>query len=279
MINPAPDELSTKRNGLHQQPLPGGHRCGVHLESSPTDPTATSTTTTAPQTLDGTRSSLCTMTSHEHDPAAFHNGWRGRFNSWFFITFDRYISHAGRTHKLGAFGDLEPGAIVEIGAGVGSNFDFIPAGSRLVVIEPNMAMQPDLLERASNRNIDLEVHTAVAERMPLDDSSVDDVLCSLVLCTVADQDAVLGEIRRVLRPGGRFRFVEHVAAPRWSPRRWLQSVLRRPWSWLYEGCDICRNTAAAINDAGFARVRITQRRLRHSLFIPVNTAIYGVATK
>lgn len=216
---------------------------------------------------------------HEIAPAAFHNGWRGRFNAWFFTVFDRYIQHIGRAHKQAAFGDLEPGTIVEIGPGIGSNFEFVPAGSRLVAIEPNLAMHEALRKRAAERNIDLDLYATTAEQMSLATASVDDVLCSLVLCTVDDQATVLTEIRRVLRPGGRLRFVEHVAAPLWSPRRWLQHLLRKPWRWIYEGCDMCRNTSAAIRDAGFSQVELTERAWRHSVFIPVNTAIHGIATK
>jgi SAM-dependent methyltransferase len=208
---------------------------------------------------------------------AFHNGWRGRFNAWFFTTFDRYIAYIGDPHKRQAFGDIQAGTIVEIGPGVGANFDFIPPGSRLVAIEPNLAMHDGLRERAAARDIDLELLAVDAERLPLESDSVDDVVCSLVLCTVDDPGAALTEIRRVLRPGGRFRFVEHVAAPRWSPRRWLQHLLRKPWRWIYEGCDICRNTGAAIKRAGFSRLQIREGRFRHSLFVPINTAIYGIA--
>jgi len=210
-------------------------------------------------------------------PTAFHNGWRGRFNAWFFVLFDRYIAYLSRAHKARGFGGIEPGVIVEIGAGVGANFGFVPPGSRLVALEPNLAMHADLVARAEERGIDLELHTNGAERMPFEDASVDDVLCSLVLCTVHDQRAVLAEIRRVLKPGGRFRFVEHVAAPVWSPRRWLQRLLRRPWRWIYEGCDLCRETGSAIENAGFSTVQIHRDGFRHSVFVPVNSAIHGVA--
>lgn len=212
-------------------------------------------------------------------PAAFHNKWRGRFNAWFFVAFDRYLTHTGREHKRRAFGSIEPGVVVEIGPGVGANFDWVPPRSRLLALEPNLAMHPALRARAAERGIKLELHTASADRMPFEDGSVDDVLCSLVLCTVDDQDAVLAEVRRVLRPGGRFRFVEHVAAPIWSPRRWLQHALRAPWRWLYEGCDLCRPTGSAIERAGFAQVQINPRRWHQSIFIPVNTAIHGIAVR
>jgi ubiquinone/menaquinone biosynthesis C-methylase UbiE len=214
----------------------------------------------------------------EARPRTFDNGLIGRLNAWFFDTFDRYINIVSREHKQLAFGGIGAGTVVEIGAGVGANFDYIPEGSRLIAIEPNVAMHDGLLRRASERDIAIELVADDAHLLPLGDDSVDDVLCSLVLCTVADPDAVLAEVRRVLRPGGRFRFVEHVAAPVWSPRRWLQHALRRPWSWVYEGCDTCRDTASTVERAGFARVELERRRFRHSCFVPVNTAIAGVAT-
>ena len=77
----------------------------------------------------------------------------------------------------------------------------------------------------------------------------------------------------------RFRFVEHVAAPRWSPRRWLQHGIRRPWSWLFEGCDLCRDTASLVEEVGFSSVELRRGRLRRSLFVPVNTVVSGVATR
>jgi len=210
--------------------------------------------------------------------AAFDNGWRGRFNAWFFQVFDRYIAHVTRRLKDAAFGDIEAGTIVEIGPGVGANFDYIPRGSRLIAMEPNLPMHGPLRERAEERGIDLEIHAGGAESIPLADGSVDDVLCSLVLCTVDDPTVVLQEIRRVLRPGGRFRFVEHVAAPSSSPRRLLQRVIRRPWLWLFEGCDVCRDTGRTVESAGFASVDQHEALMRHSVFVPVNSALRGIAT-
>ena len=219
---------------------------------------------------------MCAPTD-THTTAGFDHGRRGAFNAWFFTAFDRYGNHIQRRHKEFAFAGLSPGVVVELGAGVGGNLDHLAPGSSLIAVEPNLAMHDGLRRRAAERGIGVEIITAGAESIPLPDASVDEVICSLVLCTVEDQQMVLDEVRRILRPGGRFRFVEHVAAPRWSPRRWMQHVLRRPWSWIYEGCDLCRDTGQAVEMAGFAQLEIRRRRLRHSAFVPVNTAIAGIA--
>ena len=201
-----------------------------------------------------------------------------RFNAWFFDSIDRYSNHVAYIHKRNAFEGLRSGTIVELGAGTGANFQFIPAGSRLIAIEPSIAMHARLQRNAVQQQIDLELLAVPAESIPLPDDSVDEVIASLVLCTVSDPEKVLTEIRRILRPGGTFRFVEHVAAHPASPRRWLQSILARPWAWLFEGCDTRRNTARIIVSAGFADLTLQFRRFRHSLFLPVNSAIWGIAT-
>jgi ubiquinone/menaquinone biosynthesis C-methylase UbiE len=202
-----------------------------------------------------------------------------RANAAFFATFDGYIDRVADDHKRHALAGLPAGNIVEIGAGVGANFDHLPPGSTVTAIEPNPAMHSRLIERAAERHIPLDVVDTGAETMPFDDGSVDVVISTLVLCTVDDQDAALAEIRRILRPGGTFRFVEHVAAPATSPRSWLQRALRRPWSWAFEGCDLRRHTADAIRRAGFASVDIEEHRFRRSVFVPVNAAISGIATR
>ena len=203
-----------------------------------------------------------------------------RFNAWFFDSFTSYINVVTRPNKKAAFGGIEPGHILEIGAGTGANFTFVPSGARVTVLEPSVSMHERLQRRATEAGIDIELVSAPAELIPVEDSSVDTVLSSLVLCTVEDPDTVLSEILRILRPGGTLRFVEHVVAPSpWSPRRWLQRSITRPWAWLFEGCQLCRDTAHSIKGAGFSSVEIQRRRLRMSLFVPVNSTISGIATK
>lgn len=204
-------------------------------------------------------------------------GTLGRWNAWFFGAFDRYLNFISRHHKRHAFGGIDVGTIVEIGAGVGANFAYLPQGGRVIAVEPNPAMHGRLMERAGEHDLQLELVAAPAEKLPLGDDSIDTVICSLVLCTVADPQAVLAEVRRVLRPGGTFRFVEHVAAHPASPRRWLQAVIARPWSWLFQGCSASRDTETLIDKAGFGEVDFRRHRLRQSVFVPVNSAISGIA--
>jgi len=87
---------------------------------------------------------------------------------------------------------------------------------------------------------------------------------------------VLAEVRRILRPGGSYRFVEHVAAPAGTPTRAAQRALRRPWAWTFEGCSCERDLEATIRSAGFSDVSVERYRLR-TPFLPFNTHIAGIA--
>jgi SAM-dependent methyltransferase len=225
-------------------------------------------------TTTDTRPELTTFEDH-----TFDHGTISRFNAWFFTAFAGLLNHCAGPHKDGAFAGIEPGgAVLEIGAGTGANLGHLPAGTHLYALEPSRRMHDRLRRRVAQAGAELTILPTGAETIPLPDASVDEVICSLVLCTVDDPDAVLSEIRRVLRPGGRFRFVEHVAA-RPGIRASVQRAIRRPWGWLFEGCHPHRHTADAIRRAGFSELRFTARKLRHSIFWPVNTAIWGVATR
>lgn len=209
---------------------------------------------------------------------SFDHGAVSRFNAWFFETFDGMLNHSLRPHKRNAFADMDSDVVLELGAGTGANLHLLAPGTRLYAVEPSRRMHRRLARRARDVGVELTILPTVAEAIPLPDASVDDVVCSLVLCTVSDPDAALAEVRRVLRPGGRFRFVEHVAAPR-GVRAAVQRAIRGPWGWLFEGCDPHRDTPDILERAGFSDLRIERRRLRHSPFWPVNTAVWGVATR
>ncbi|WP_430330835.1 class I SAM-dependent methyltransferase [Rhodococcus sp. ACT016] len=202
---------------------------------------------------------------------------RGPFNALFFTALNRYLDHVLRPHKQALFDNL-PATVVELGPGVGANLRYLRAGTRLIAVEPNPALHDRLRARADRAHIDLELHTTGAERLDLTDESVDAVISSLVLCTVTDPVAVLTEVHRVLRPGGHYAFLEHVAAPDGTALRCLQRTARRPWSWTFEGCSCERDLQAVIEAAGFAETTIEAYRLR-SPFLPVNPQIAGIARK
>jgi ubiquinone/menaquinone biosynthesis C-methylase UbiE len=141
------------------------------------------------------------------------------------------------------------GATVEIGAGTGLNLDHYPAAvTRLVLTEPNAHMRARLQSKLNGR--DAEVVDAAAERLGFDDDSFDTAVCTLVLCTVPEQAPALAEIRRVLKPGGRLLFLEHVLSERPGIAR-LQGLARPVYYVMGRGCHPNRDTLAAIRAAGF----------------------------
>lgn len=184
-----------------------------------------------------------------------NNPIRGRFNSWLLAKFEDDFHEEVGEHKeqhMSAFS----GTVVEIGAGNGVNFRYYPPGVKLVVYEPNPYMHDRLHEAAENHNIDYELRAASAEQLEFEESTVDAVACTLVLCTVPNPALVIAEIHRVLKPGGRFFFIEHVAAADGSFLRKVQNVLVRPWRWLFEGCHTNRETARMLEDAGFSDLNV-----------------------
>jgi SAM-dependent methyltransferase len=203
------------------------------------------------------------------------HGARGPFNAAFFGTMGPFLEWNLRPHKRRVFADL-PRTVVELGAGVGANLGYLPPGSTLVAVEPNVPMHRRLRAAAERHGVRLDLRARVAEDTELPDQSVDCVISSLVLCTVADPAEVLAEVRRILRPGGTYRFVEHVAAQAGTPTRALQRALRRPWAWTFEGCSCERDLAAVLRAAGFTSLDMVPYRL-HTPFVPFNTQLAGVA--
>jgi SAM-dependent methyltransferase len=209
---------------------------------------------------------------------------RGPFNALFFRAMGPYLERTLRRRKARVFSGITGEAssqgasreVVEIGPGVGANFRYLPPGATVIAIEPNRYMHGRLMEAAERRGIHLDLRERTADATGLPDRSADTVISSLVLCSVQNPAAVLAEIRRVLRPGGTFRFAEHVAAPRGTFTRRVQRLLRRPWAWTFEGCSCERDLERTIRDAGFTSVNLERYRI-HTAFIPFNTHIAGVA--
>ena len=201
-----------------------------------------------------------------------------RWNAWFFDTFDGVIDRRLHTAKTALFRDL-PSTVVEIGTGTGANLRYYPAGTTVVAVEPSAAMHPPLVQRAERHRIDIRIGASSAERLPFADASVEIVVSTLVLCSIDDPHAAIAEIHRVLRPGGRLLFLEHVIAPRRGVLRASQRLARRPWSRLFDGCDTCRDTEATIRSVPWSRVDIARRRPFDPVFFPVSEQISGSVTR
>ena len=202
------------------------------------------------------------------------NPARGRFNAWFLDALDGYMHRKAGELKTRLFDTLPP-IIVEIGAGAGANLRYYPRGTRLIAVEPNVHMHDRLRRKAHAQGIELDLRTSGGESIDLPSGSVDFVCTTLTLCTVSDPAAVVAEARRILRPNGQFVCVEHVAAPPGSATAKLQHVLRRPWRWVFEGCDLCRDTESVLRGAGFGKTTI-ETFVVPTLFLPVRHQIAAV---
>ena len=190
---------------------------------------------------------------------------------------NRHFDRSYRRFKGALFTGLPP-EIVELGPGPGANLGYYPKGSRVVAVEPNRYAHPVLLREARRRGLEITLVPREAEHLPQVTASVDLVVGTLVLCSVRDPEAVLSEIVRVLRPGGRFLAIEHVAAPVGSARRALQTSLATIWRWAFDGCELCRETERLLLTAGFAEVRIEPFTLP-TFILPIRSQIVARCTR
>jgi ubiquinone/menaquinone biosynthesis C-methylase UbiE len=136
------------------------------------------------------------------------------------------------------------GATIEIGAGTGLNLQHYPdAVTRLVLVEPDKHMRRKLGERLTALGREAEIVDAPAEKLPFPEATFDTAVVTWVLCSVPSQEAALAEIARVLKPDGRFLFIEHVRSD--DPKIAKRQDRIRP---LYNivGCNPNRSTLAAI---------------------------------
>lgn len=177
--------------------------------------------------------------------------------------FSRIHNKAVRKRKEAMFALMKQslndvqGDILEIGAGTGANFEFLPEGSSVIALEPNPHMEAYLVENAEKfPHVHLKkIVPGFAENMEgIADDSVAAVVCTLTLCSVHDMEAALTEIKRVLKPGGYFYFLEHVADEPDTWRNSLQRTFDNQWKYLSDGCSCSRETWTYINNAGFTRV-------------------------
>ncbi|HSR94913.1 MAG TPA: class I SAM-dependent methyltransferase, partial [Solirubrobacterales bacterium] len=151
---------------------------------------------------------------------------------------------------------------VDLGAGTGANLALYPdAVTELVLAEPDPHMNKQLRQKlAQSSRPSADLVEAPAEKLPFDDASFDTAVFTLVLCTVPDPVAALAEAARVLKPGGKLLFVEHVRADDAGLARW-QDRLEKPWRFLGDGCHCNRDTVATIEASPLTVERVERGRL------------------
>jgi SAM-dependent methyltransferase len=170
------------------------------------------------------------------------------------------------------------GRTVELGAGTGLNLRHYPDDlDELILTEPDPAMRARLARRRRRGRPRARVLDASAERLPFADETVDTVVSTLVLCTVEAPDLALREIGRVLRPGGRLLFLEHVRSESARLAYW-QDRLAGAWRRFAEGCHCNRATDELIRACGLELGHVQEASWRAVPPI-VRPLITGVATK
>lgn len=147
------------------------------------------------------------------------------------------------------------GRTLELGAGTGRNLPLYPPAARAVAVDPDAAA----LARARARAPGVPAVRARAEALPFKAGAFDTVVCGLVLCSVSEPAQALAEVRRVLRPGGALRLMEHVRAAGLMGA--LQDLLQPAWTAVSGGCHPNRETERAVEAAGF-RIEPRSRRAR-----------------
>lgn len=147
---------------------------------------------------------------------------------------------------------LAEGDVLEIGFGSGLNLPYYDSGKvrKIFGLEPSAGMRRKAQPMVESSDIEVEFIDLPGEQIPLENDSVDTVLVTYTLCSIADAVTALEGMRRVLKPRGRLIFCEHGRAPDEGVRRW-QNRLNPPWRWMAGGCNMNRDIPALLQTGGF----------------------------
>jgi ubiquinone/menaquinone biosynthesis C-methylase UbiE len=150
----------------------------------------------------------------------------------------------------------------------------------VLAVEPEPHLRALAQRSAERAPVPIAVVEGVAERLPAGDAAFDAAVASLVLCSVPDQPAALKEMHRVIRPGGQLRFFEHVRADEPGLARVQRLLDATVWPKVAGGCHAGRDTAEAIEEAGFAIARLEKFRFPDvAVSLPTSPHVLGVATR
>lgn len=155
------------------------------------------------------------------------------------------------------------GRVLEIGFGTGINLPYYPPGTRrLVGVDSNPGVSRLASRRAATSHIEVEHHQLSAEALPFETSSFDTVVSTFTLCSIPDLQQALQEVRRVLRPGGTFLYLEHGLSPDADVAR-LQRRINPAWKVVGDGCHLDRDPTAEVRRAGLDVARVRNFYLPH----------------
>jgi ubiquinone/menaquinone biosynthesis C-methylase UbiE len=170
------------------------------------------------------------------------------------------------------------GRVLEVGAGNGMNFGHYPATvTEVLALEPEPYLRERAHAAARDAPVPVTVRDGVAHPLPAQDDEFDAAVASLVLCSVPDPDHAVAELRRVVKPGGELRFLEHVRSSRPRKAR-VQEALDRTGIWprIGGGCHCARDTVATLERNGFAIDRMRDMDVGPSV-VHTNPHVLGVA--
>eukprot|EP01023_Acetabularia_acetabulum_P026835 TRINITY_DN25430_c0_g1_i2.p2 TRINITY_DN25430_c0_g1~~TRINITY_DN25430_c0_g1_i2.p2 ORF type:complete len:220 (-),score=39.42 TRINITY_DN25430_c0_g1_i2:763-1422(-) len=166
-------------------------------------------------------------------------------------------------YKKDLFEDIQsaqlPQVVLEIGIGNGPNLKYLSNHNvHLMGVDPNPSSLRKVKKKAEELDIqNFDVKQGTSENLPIEDSSIDHVVVTLVLCSVSDVDKSLKEIERVLKPGGRFYFIEHVISPNKSIRRFMQRVFSPFQQFFAGGCHLDRDLLDSLNKIQVSQMDVT----------------------
>lgn len=171
------------------------------------------------------------------------------------------------------------GSVLEVGAGTGANLPHYRSELSLTLAEPDPHMRRQLesrIERIGAGHV--QVTDGNLDALPFADARYDIVVATLVLCSVANQAQALGEIYRVLKPGGQLVFIEHVCAPDNPQRLRWQRRVEPVWKRVFGNCHLTRDTTTSIREAGFTIAQIEAASIRKAVAV-ARPSIRGIARR
>ena len=180
-------------------------------------------------------------------------GLNERFFAWYYPKVVGRSEAAGQAQTRRELLAKARGRTLEIGAGSGFNVPhYTEAVTELVISEPSPHMREHLRERLESDSPPVgswELVDAGAEGLPFEDGSFDTVTGGFIMCSIPDPDAALAEIARVLKPGGRYLFLEHVHAGEGTMRGRFQDAIEVPHRYFAAGCYPNRRTWETIENS------------------------------